>query len=264
MRLFDSGLHDDKQSTTGQPADDRRRLKLKIEYDGTEFCGWQRQSNVRTVQQDIEEALSEVLCRKIAIVGSGRTDSGVHALGQVAHFSTDNLLDEERILRGANSLLAKDVRIWEIEEVPASFHARYSAVGRSYRYRLLRRNRPLSRRYGWYPECRWDDEPVREAVRLLIGEHSFKSFSRARPGEEGYICNVGRAEWETDDDGALFHITADRFMHKMVRGLVGALVDLGRGYINGDDFLELLNRPERNGATRVAQPQGLVLVGVEY
>jgi len=242
----------------------RRRLKLTIEYDGTDFCGWQRQSNVRTVQQDLEEALSSVLCEDVTIVGSGRTDAGVHAIGQVAHFSTDNRLDGERILKGANSLMKKDVRIWKIEDVTLSFHARYSAISRSYRYLLLRRNRPLSDRYGWYPECSWADEPIGEAVKLLIGEHSFKSFSRARPGEEGYICNVSRAEWETDDDGALFHITADRFMHKMVRGLVGALVDLGRGYINRDDFLELLNRPERNGATRVAQPQGLVLVGVEY
>ena len=241
-----------------------RRLKLTIEYDGTDFCGWQRQSNVRTVQQDLEEALSSVLCEDITIVGSGRTDAGVHAIGQVAHLATDNRLDGERILKGANSLMKKDVRIWKIEDVPLSFHARYSAVSRSYRYLLLRRNRPLSRRYGWYPDCSWEDDAISKAVKLLIGEHSFKSFSRARPGEEKYICRVSEAKWEVDEDGATFYISADRFMHKMVRGLVGALVDLGRGYISIDDFIKLLNEPLRNGATRVAQPQGLVLVGVEY
>ncbi|MDP8238244.1 MAG: tRNA pseudouridine(38-40) synthase TruA [Candidatus Hatepunaea meridiana] len=242
----------------------QRRIKLKIEYDGTDFSGWQRQLNQRTIQEDIEQALSSVLCEDITIIGAGRTDAGVHAFGQVAHFATDNILPYERILKGSNSLLKKDVRIWDIEEVPASFHARFSAVSRSYRYRLLKRNHPLQRRYTWYPNYSWDDKPIKEALRLLPGRHSFKSFSRARPDEEEYICDVIEASWDENGDTANFNITADRFMHKMVRGLVGALIDVGRGYLTVDDFQELLDKPKKNGATKVAQARGLTLVEVKY
>lgn len=241
-----------------------RRLKITVEYDGTDFHGWQRQQDVRTVQEDIEKALSRVLCEEVTLIGAGRTDTGVHALAQKAHFSTDNPLGSDRILKGGNSLLKNDVRIRTIEEVPVDFHARYSAVSRSYIYRLLRRERPLANRYAWYPGCTWDDELIVETVKTLPGEHSFKSFSRARPGEDEYICSVMEARWEYDAENAAFHITADRFMHRMVRGLVGALLDVGRGYLSQDEFRRLLSEPEENGATRVAQPQGLTLLEVRY
>ena len=243
---------------------DRRRIKIKLEYDGTDFHGWQRQPDLRTVQEDVEKALSSVLCEKITVIGAGRTDAGVHAVGQVAHFSTENSLDIVNIINGANSQLKKDLRIWDIEEVPASFHARFNAVSRSYRYQLLKWDRPLKRRFAWFPDCSWDDEVIREAVCLLAGEHSFKSFSHARPDEEEYICNVIEAAWEYDEDGSVFTIIADWFMHKLVRGIVGALIDVGRGYISFDEFRRLLEEPENNGATRVAQPQGLMLVEVGY
>jgi tRNA pseudouridine38-40 synthase len=182
----------------------------------------------------------------------------------VAHFETSNPLACENLIRGANSLMKRDVMILDIAEAPPTFHARFSAVSRSYRYCLIRRDRPLLRRYAWYPGNAWDDELVKQAVGLIPGEHSFMSFSHARPGETEYICRVTEARWEADDEGAAFHITADRFMHKMVRGLVGALVDLGRGYTGLEHFKNLLDNPERTGATRVAQPQGLTLVGVGY
>ncbi len=243
---------------------DRRRIKIKLEYDGTDFHGWQRQPNVRTVQEDVEKALTSVLSEKITVIGAGRTDAGVHAAGQAAHFSTDNSLDTVNIINGANSLLKKDLRVWDIEEVPTSFHARFNAVSRCYRYQLLKRDYPLKRRYAWFPDCSWDDGVIREAVCLLAGEHSFKSFSHARPDEEEYICNVVEATWEYDEEGSVFTIIADRFMHKMVRGIVGALIDVGRGFMPLEEFRRLLEEPENNGATRVAQPQGLTLVEVKY
>ncbi|MCF7810932.1 tRNA pseudouridine(38-40) synthase TruA [bacterium] len=245
-------------------SDDRRRLKLIIEYDGTDFHGWQRQPDVRTVQEDIEQALSSIMQAEITVIGAGRTDAGVHALGQVAHFSTANPLNKENIINGTNSFLHDDVRILSIEEVTPDFHARKSAVSRSYRYQLSREHRPLKRRYTWCPECDWDDDLIRATARMLIGSHSFMSFSHARPGEDEYICNVTQADWIPDKFGAEFHISANRFMHKMVRGIVGALIDVGRGYISSDEFERLLYQPERNGATRVAKPRGLTLVEVEY
>jgi tRNA pseudouridine38-40 synthase len=245
-------------------SDDRRRLKLIIEYDGTDFHGWQRQPDVRTVQEDIEQALSSILQAEITVIGAGRTDAGVHALGQVAHFSTDNMLGVTNIINGANSLLREDVQILSIEEVTPDFHARKSAISRSYLYRLCREPRPLKRRYTWCPECDWDDDLIAAAVKMLIGSHSFMSFSHARPGEDEYICHITHADWISNKDGAEFHITGNRFMHKMVRGIVGALIDVGRGYMSQDEFNKLLNQPARNGAARVAQPQGLVLVEVKY
>ncbi|NQU04798.1 MAG: tRNA pseudouridine(38-40) synthase TruA [Calditrichaeota bacterium] len=245
-------------------SDDRRRLKLIIEYDGSAFHGWQRQPDVRTVQEDIERALSSILQSEITVIGAGRTDAGVHALGQVVHFSTGNQLDKENILSGTNSFLQDDVRILSVEEVTPDFHARRSAVNRSYMYRLSRELHPLERSYTWCPDCDWDDDLIKTAAESLVGSHSFMSFSHARPGEDEYICHVTQADWISDKNGADFRISANRFMHKMVRGIVGALIDVGRGNISWDEFNKLLNKPERNGATRVAKPQGLTLVEVVY
>jgi len=242
----------------------QRRIKLTVEYDGTDFCGWQRQPNLRTVQEDLEVALSKVLQEPVTVIGAGRTDSGVHALAQVVHFDTGNPLACENLIKGANSLLGRDVMILDMEEAPPTFHARFSAVSRSYRYRLIRRDRPLLRRYAWHPGYKWNDELVEQTVGLIVSEHSFMSFSHARPGETEYLCRVTEARWEADSDGSTFHITADRFMHKMVRGLVGALIDLGRGYYAMDGFRHLLEQPEKVGAVRTAPARGLVLVSVAY
>ncbi len=242
----------------------QRRLKLTVEYDGSDFHGWQYQPDTRTVQCELEAALEQVLNEQTSIIGAGRTDAGVHSIGQVAHLDTTNGLECERILLGVNSLLDGDVSVLSVEEVDGGFHARYSALSRRYRYRLIRLNHPLQRRYAWHPGCVWNDALIGEAVKFLPGRHSFRSFSQARPGESDYICNVIEARWEPNSDGATFEITADRFMHRMVRGLVGALIDLGRGYLTLDEFRRLLEEPTRNGDVRTAPARGLVLVEVRY
>ena len=139
-----------------------------------------------------------------------------------------------------------------------------NAKCRIYRYRLLKRDRPLQRRYGWFPGYSLDGNKIKPAVESLPGRHSFKSFSHAKPGEDGYVCHVIDAVWIEEANRTTFEITADRFMHKMVRGIVGALIDVGRGYMSADEFRILLEEPKRNGATRVVQPQGLTLVEVGY
>ncbi len=245
---------------------DYHKLRILIEYDGTDFSGWQVQENApRTVQGVMEAALGQILQQKVTLIGSGRTDAGVHAEGQVAHAVVATpKMPLERLLLALNSLLPKEVQVLGLDEAPEGFHARYSATARSYRYRLERRHHPLRRRIVWVPPYPWEDKLIQEAVALVAGRHSFKSFSLERPGESEYICVVESASWTPDEGGATFRITADRFFHKMVRGLVGALFDLGRGCLSPEDFRQLLDQPERNGAVYIAPPQGLVLEEVRY
>jgi len=246
--------------------EDRQRYRFLIEFDGTDFAGWQRQiDSTRTVQSEIENALAQILQQKVTLIGSGRTDAGVHALGQVAH--ADLFLaniSPQKLLSSMNSLLKADIHIISLNETSSDFHARFQAISRSYRYRIERNRHPLLRRYIWTPQYIWNDEFVIPAVELLIGRHSFKSFCLQRPGEEGYYCTIKSAKWEIDNDGVNFLITADRFLHKMVRGLVGALIDVGRGRYSLDEFNQLLDNPKRNGAVSVAPPHGLTLMRVDY
>lgn len=264
-------------STLGSPG---RRLKLVLEYDGTDFSGWQFQVGRRTVQGTIEQALARLLGAEVEgsergatgdigalrsrVVAAGRTDAGVHASGQVAHVDVATPLSSNTIRRGLNALLARDVRVLEVSEAPPGFHARFSALSRTYRYVLRHRDSALERRFAWAPRFPWRDEPIRAFLDALKGKHSFKSFCRAREGENDYICNVLSVEWAADDAGATLTVTADRFLHSMVRGIVGALYDLGRGYWTFADLERLLEYPDRVGAVRIAPPQGLTLVRVAY
>lgn len=242
-----------------------RCIKLTIEYDGTDFSGWQYQPGVRTVQGELTTALMSMFREKITVYGAGRTDAGVHALGQVAHIRTRNSRISLRQIRlGINSILPLDVKLREVKEVQGDFHARFSASSRYYQYRLIRYKSALLHRFAWYPGYSWDDKKVEEAVSMLKGNHSCKSFCKARPGEERYLCRIDETWWVEDSEGAIFHIVADRFMHKMVRGIVGALVDVGRNFLSLSSFRRLLLSPTGNGATRVAPPQGLTLVRVNY
>ena len=242
------------------------RYKLCIEYDGTDFSGWQSQlDNARTVQVEIEKALAQILQHRVVLVGSGRTDAGVHAASQVAHADLElKDLPPDRLRQALNSLLPKDIAILEFQKSSPDFHARFDAISRRYRYRIENVNHPLGRRFAWTPPCSWDDGEIQPAVELLTGRHSFKSFSLRRPNETGYFCTLTEAEWQIDEDGVSFYIAADRFMHKMVRGIVGALIDVGRGRFGFEEFRRLLERPEQNSVVSVAPPHGLTLLKVEY
>ena len=243
----------------------QRRFKAIIEYDGTDFHGWQRQLNVRTVQEEIESALSQIVNESVTLFGSGRTDSGVHAVGQVAHVSIDSeTLSRERLLYAVNSLLPSDVKCISLGAVDSDFHARFDAVSRSYRYHIEKTHHPLRCRYSWCPRQSWDDRPIQDAVKYLVGEYGFRSFCRKRPGEEHYRCEVFSAEWKIDSEGATFEICADRFFHRMVRGIVGALMDVGRGYFSVENFADLLENSTRESNITIAPPQGLTLVEVKY
>lgn len=242
-----------------------RQLRLVIEYDGTEFSGWQAQLNLRTVQGEIESALKIIFGEKITLYGAGRTDAGVHARGQTAHIFVENWkLRCEEIRMGLNSLIGHDLNISEVTEIDPPFHARYDAKSRLYKYTIIRNPEPLRLRYAWWPNRKWDDKMIIETAKLLLGEHSFKSFCRSRPGEDDYICKVYNLDWQLNPAGVVFEIEANRFFHQMVRGIVGALIDVGRGYVSTQDFTNLLKNPIDNSQVYFAPASGLVLDRVNY
>jgi tRNA pseudouridine38-40 synthase len=241
-----------------------RNLKLVVEYDGTEFYGWQRQPQVRTVQGEIERVLEQLLQHPVKLTAAGRTDMGVHAQGQVVNFFTTRRLQARRLLLGLNALLPADIRVQEVCEVPHSFDARFSAVARVYRYRIATRPRAIGRQYAWY--CRWslDLELMRQAARLLLGEHDFRSFCRAEVELPHYRCCVTQADWQQSGDELWFDIRANRFLHSMVRTIVGTLVDVGRGKTPPQKVAEMLQARDRRVAGPCAPAQGLCLMHVIY
>ncbi|MBN2415917.1 tRNA pseudouridine(38-40) synthase TruA [bacterium] len=241
-------------------------VKLTIEYDGTDFSGWQIQPRERTVQEEVEKALSRMEKRAVSVTGSGRTDAGVHALGQVAHFKTGAGLEAGVYRKALNALLPADIRILASERVPDGFHARYDAVRREYRYVIAREQHALGRQYAWFPgpHVSLDTDRMSEAAALLTGEHDFTSFSR-NPAADG-TCNsvVYAARVSEREKDIVFDISAVRFFHNMVRILAGTLYDVGRGYMSPEAFASLLTRHDRRKAGPTAPPHGLFLVRVIY
>lgn len=242
-----------------------RRIKLTIEYDGTNFCGWQVQPDQRTIQGELETALEKLTGQKVTVYGSGRTDSGVHAIGQIAHINFSKPgMDLLQLKKALNGLTGFDIWVKDVEEVPFDFHARFDAKSRRYEYRLLNIPSPLLRRFSWVSDRTWDDDIAQKITAIIKGKHSFKSFCRPRAGETDYKCEIFDAIWTPQQYGAVFEVCADRFFHQMIRGLVGAILDVARGYISTEDFITLLDNPENNAQVRFVPPQGLVLLEVKY
>jgi len=237
---------------------------LVIEYDGSDFSGWQIQPSRRTVQGVIKEILDKILKEEISLIGAGRTDVGAHALAQVANFKTQTELGLEAIFEGANSLLPGDVLVREIEEVNPEFNARYSARSKVYRYRIYLKRTVLLRRYVWEVLVPTDIEKIEEATRMILGQHDFSSFCVAKSSKEDNRCSVVCAEWTRRNQSLVLEIEADRFLHSMVRSLVGTLVDVGRGHFSPSDFVDILNAKDRKEAGLTAPAKGLYLVKVNY
>jgi tRNA pseudouridine38-40 synthase len=241
-----------------------RTLKITLEYDGSDFHGWQRQPGLRTVQSVVEEALSSLLCERVSVVGSGRTDTGVHALGQVASVVISGTMPEETITRGLNALLPLDVAALTVSEVEAGFHARFSAKARCYRYRIAFRKVPLRRRYVWNLRKPIDAELVREASANLLGKHDFTTFAVASSAKDENWVRVDRLEWSEHGDELVLEIEADRFLHHMVRIIVGTMVKVGQRVIGPDEIQKMLDQRDRRVAGATAPARGLCLVAVKY
>ncbi|MDH4223518.1 MAG: tRNA pseudouridine(38-40) synthase TruA [candidate division Zixibacteria bacterium] len=241
-----------------------RNIKLKFEYDGTEFCGWQRQPNARTVQGKIENKLKQILGEDISLTGSGRTDAGVHALAQVANFKTESTLDLNSILKGLNSLLPEDILLKDIEEVDLDFNSRFRAKSRVYQYRIYLGKNVFLRRYVWEVFYNLDFEKIEQTARLIQGKHDFTSFCVAESSREENICEVQKAIWEKKMENLEFEIESNRFLHTMVRSLVGTMIDVGRGYFSLEDFKNILKSRDHKKAGLTAPAKGLYLVKVNY
>lgn len=241
-----------------------RMLKLQIEYDGTDFAGWQIQNNSRSVQGVLEQALSQLLQEPIRIVGAGRTDAGVHATGQVAHCGTSNTMELRRVYRGLNALLPPDVVVSWVDEVPETFHARYGATARRYRYSISQIPAALDRRRCWFVGHPLDVDRMQRCAEMIMGEHDFSAFSKVDANVKHFRCRVSAAQWSRNGKLITFDITANRFLYGMVRALVGTMVDVGRNHITADDFARILESKDRREAGMSAPPQGLVLEEVSY
>jgi tRNA pseudouridine38-40 synthase len=246
--------------------DGERTFKLIIEYDGSEFEGWQQQPNSRTVQGELEKALSTLTGSRIRTTGSGRTDAGVHALGQVVSFHTDRDLEADTIGRALNALLPRDIRVLSAEREPFRFNARRDALARTYRYVLWKKPRAVGRHYGWYSRRfnGFDMESVRKASQKLIGEHDFSSFCKTDKENPSCMTRVTDVAWTSTEDEIRFEIRAVRFYHHMIRVLVGTLVQVGLGKITTEEFETILQARDRKKAGPTAPPHGLFFVKAEY
>lgn len=241
-----------------------RNIKLVIEYDGTDFLGWQWQPEGRTVQRELQSALKQLLQDTPKVYAAGRTDSGVHALGQVVNFKTGQRLDLHAIQAGLNSYLPSDVRVLSAVKVDERFHARFSAVGRVYRYVISKRQRAVARQYSWFCKYELDVSLMKEASQFLLGTHNFQAFSKRNEEESHYLSRVERLHWEDAGDELVMEIEANRFLHNMVRIIVGNMVDVGRGRLSPVKLREILENGERMHAAVKTPPHGLSLVKVNY
>ncbi len=243
-----------------------RNLKLTLAYDGNPFRGWQFQPDLPTVQGELERALEQILNHEVTTHGSGRTDAGVHAHGQVASFQTDRSIDIDALMAGVNGLLPTEIRVLSVEEVPLDFHARLSARAKTYEYHLWRLAvvPPFRHRYVAAIGHFLDPDAVDRATREFCGTHDFTSFCSASTEAVDRVRTVHEAVWERDDQEWVLSIRADGFLQYMVRTIVGTLVEVGRDRISAAHVPEIIAAKDRTLAGPSAPAQGLHLVRVDY
>jgi tRNA pseudouridine38-40 synthase len=242
----------------------KRRFKCTIEYDGTDFSGWQVQTNGRSVQGAMEGALRDLFQEDVRLHGAGRTDAGVHARGQAAHFDADTRLDPYTIAKALNSRLPGEITIRGIESVSDDFHARFSASSRSYVYTISQERISLGRSYSWTVNGALNHAAMSEAASCIAGTRDFTTFSKLAEDQTHCFCHVFEADWTRGEERSVFRVRANRFLTGMVRALVGGLVQVGRKRIPAEGFAALLEARNRTLTPMLAPPSGLVLDRVDY
>jgi len=234
---------------------------MTIEYDGTDFCGWQYQPDNRTVQGDIEGALKRLTDETIRIIGAGRTDQGVHALGQVANFHTSTDMPLHQIRQGINALTEDDINVKSVESVERGFHSRFSAKAKVYRYHILLEPSPLKIRYGWYTAYKLNVAGMKRIIPMVLGEHDFKNLS-AHSEAENTLCTICGMSLTVDALHIIIEIEGNRFLRKMIRGIVGFMYDVGRGRFSPENTHDVFKGRIKD--IYFAPSHGLYLVEVKY
>lgn len=241
------------------------RYFLQLSYKGTSYFGWQRQPNAISVQEVVEKTLSTVLREDIAVVGAGRTDTGVHASFYVLHFDVLNEISEpEKQLYHLNRFLPDDIAIQKIKRVNSDFHARFSAVSRTYKYFICTKKNPFQTETCYKFTVPLNLEKMDEAAKILFEYTDFTSFSKLHTDVKTNNCKIFQAEWIKTGEMLVFTIKADRFLRNMVRAIVGTLLEVGKGKITVDDFRNIIEMKNRGAAGTSVPPQGLFLVDIEY
>lgn len=249
-----------------------RNLRLILAYDGSEFSGWQVQPDAATIQGTLASAIGRITGEKVLPQGSGRTDAGVHALAQVASFSTESSVPAANFVKALNDILPPSIRVLEVGEVPVEFHARKSAKAKTYRYRMHRAPicSPFIARYVWHFPYPLNEEAMNKAAATAIGEHDFTSFAAVDPErgrEDSEVSNVRTimsSDWGRDGDDFIYTVRGSGFLHHMVRNLVGTFVLVGKGTLAVEDLPRILAARDRSAAGPTAPASGLCLVSVEY
>ncbi len=240
------------------------KYRIVIEYDGTDFSGWQIQPGSRTVQREIIDGISKISGENVKLTGAGRTDAGVHAFGQVADFEISKPIDPHKFIFALNAVTPDDIAIKYIQEVEPNFDSRRSATSRIYSYRIHIGPTALNRRYVWALNYELDLESMIHATDEIIGEHNFSSFCVRKSLKEDNTCNVLEASWRKVGFELLFTIEANRFLHGMVRSLVGSFVEIGRGKLSIEEFRRIMDESDYTSVGVKAPSRGLCLVNVKY
>jgi len=248
-----------------------RNIRLEIDYDGTAYSGWQVQGSERTIQGEIVQAIHRVTGCQVNLIGAGRTDAGVHALGQVANFCIEHRLEPEKYRDAVNFYLPEDIRVLRSEEVLLEFHARFDARARRYRYLISGGDSAVHRRRRWHFTRELDFERLRRAASMVLGEHDFAPFCVVLSRKENNLCRVDASRWYRYGPLLVYEIRADRFLHGMVRSLVGAMVNLAtvspdhnRLNLTEEVFSDMLAHQTETRAPFTAPAHGLYLVRVIY
>ncbi|MGA9979574.1 MAG: tRNA pseudouridine(38-40) synthase TruA [Candidatus Sulfotelmatobacter sp.] len=265
-----------------------RNLKVVLSYDGSEFSGWQVQPDTATVQGTLASAIGRITGENVLPQGSGRTDAGVHALAQVATFVTESSVPTTNFVKALNDILPPAIRVLEVSEAPADFHARHSARAKTYRYRIFRDSicPPFLARYVWHFPYSLDEQAMAQAAGLVVGEHDFTSFAavdpeRGRAGEEApqeqqnvrenaqvnlrrNVRRIFSSTWERQGEEFVYTVRGSGFLHHMVRNLVGTFILVGKGTLQVADVTRILEARNRSAAGATAPASGLYLVSVEY
>ncbi len=238
--------------------------KLIIQYDGTEYAGWQIQKNAPTIQQKISDVLEILLKEKVNLIGSGRTDAGVHALGQTANFRTDNEIDLYKFKHSLNAILPADISIIEMEKAEPDFHSRFDAKKRSYIYFISKLKSPFYQRYSYFYPNNIDCGRLNELTKTFLGRKDFTSFARKSTEPENKTCNIYDAHWKETNGLVIFKIEADRFLHGMVRTITGTLLKASKENLGNNFLEEVLNSANREAAGEAVPAKGLFLFKVKY